>query len=377
MTDQRSDPVFDDLSLDGAPPRPPARKSPWDPSSKRRSRTFGFAAAVLVLAAIGAGVIAAQPFLVKMQRRMGPPPTAAELKQRIEACQRTDDLACLKEDWTDYLKLRPDDGVAMANLGIVLNRLDEHEAAVAQFKHSIEVGEGTYDLFAYYAESLRHLGRTDEAIDWSYKALSVVPRLVDVRGSLAKLLVVRHRPYEALSLLESFDADAVATGHPEYFGGQRISIESSLASGGVVDASTAAASAPPASPESATLRLPAFEHHFYAPVSVPGSKQAAFMIDTGATITTVGSEWLAQSNAKYRVTQSLRVMKLADGRRIATQQIALDSLRVGPFELHDVPAVTCPQCVSLLGQSALTHFDLQSSRTQGVEFLTLKPRQGG
>ena len=227
MTDQRSDPVFDDLPLDGAPPRPPARKSPWDPSSKRRSRTFGFA------------------------------------------------------------------------------------AAVAQFKHSIEVGEGTYDLFAYYAESLRHLGRTDEAIDWSYKALSVVPRLVDVRGSLAKLLVVRHRPYEALSLLESFDADAVATGHPEYFGGQRISIESSLASGGVVDASTAAASAPPASPES------------------------------------------------------------------ATQQIALDSLRVGPFELHDVPAVTCPQCVSLLGQSALTHFDLQSSRTQGVEFLTLKPRQGG
>ena len=101
------------------------------------------------------------------------------------------------------------------------------------------------------------------------------------------------------------------------------------------------------------------------------------MIDTGATITTVGSQWLAQTNATYRVTQPLRVMKLADGRRIATQQIAIDSLRVGPFELHDVPAVTCPQCVSLLGQSALTHFDLQSSRTQGVEFLTLKPRQGG
>ena len=52
------------------------------------------------------------------------------------------------------------------------------------------------------------------------------------------------------------------------------------------------------------------------------------------------------------------------------------SLRVGPYVLHDVPAVRCEHCVALLGQASLSHFDLHSTRTQGVEFLTLTPRGG-
>jgi phage FluMu protein Com len=51
-------------------------------------------------------------------------------------------------------------------------------------------------------------------------------------------------------------------------------------------------------------------------------------------------------------------------------------MAVGPFVLHDVPAVRCAHCVALLGQSSLSHFDLRSSRAQGVEFLTLTPRSG-
>ena len=31
-------------------------------------------------------------------------------------------------------------------------------------------------------------------------------------------------------------------------------------------------------------------------------------------------------------------------------------------------------CIALLGQSSLSHFDLRSSRTQWVEFLTMTPR---
>ena len=64
----------------------------------------------------------------------------------------------------------------------------------------------------------------------------------------------------------------------------------------------------------------------------------------------------------------------ADGRKVTAQGITISALSVGPYVLHDVTAVRCAHCVALLGQSSLSHFDLRSSRTQGVEFLTLTPR---
>jgi hypothetical protein len=48
---------------------------------------------------------------------------------------------------------------------------------------------------------------------------------------------------------------------------------------------------------------------------------------------------------------------------------------VGPFELKDVQASTCPSCDPLLGQTVLSKFDLRTSKVQGVEFVTLSPRQ--
>ncbi len=35
-----------------------------------------------------------------------------------------------------------------------------------------------------------------------------------------------------------------------------------------------------------------------------------------------------------------------------------------------------PEWEALLGQASLSHFDLRSTRTQGVEFLTMTPRNG-
>lgn len=49
-------------------------------------------------------------------------------------------------------------------------------------------------------------------------------------------------------------------------------------------------------------------------------------------------------------------------------------MKVGPFELKNVPAVVCADCVSLLGQASLTKFDMQSVRAQGVDFLLLAQR---
>jgi clan AA aspartic protease (TIGR02281 family) len=248
-----------------------------------------------------------------------------------------------------------------------MSHRDDDAHAVVEFKRAIDGGEGAYDLFAWYADSLARVGRPDEAIAWSYKSLSLVPNLVDVRGKLAKLLVAQGRPYEALSLLGSFDADAVAKGHEAYFEGPRIALESALNAGGPA----AAASAP-----SGSLRLPVMGSHFYAPVALGSGKSQAFLVDTGATVTTVPPELLDEAKVDYRVLQSVVTMTTADGRRVSAQGITIASLSVGPWLLHDVPAVRCAHCVALLGQSSLSHFDLRSSRTQGVEFLTLTPRGG-
>ena len=343
--------------------RPP--RSQWDSGSdKSHVKTFVLAAGLM--AAIGLGALALHADVAALWRKkFGPPLTTTELRAQIAACERQGDLACAQEAWTGYLKVRPGDGVAHANLGHVMSLRDDHAHAVVEFKSAIDSGEGAYDLFAWYGDSLSGMGRNDEAIDWYYRSLAIVPNLVDVRGKLAKLLMARGRRYEALSLLESYDADAAAKGRQGYFEGQRISIESAL---------TSAASPAPA--EVKSLRLPVMGSHFYAPVALGGGRPLAFVVDTGASVTTVTPEMLAESKVEYRVVQPVVTMTTADGRTVRAQGITIASLSVGPTVLHDVPAVKCTHCVALLGQSSLSHFDLKSSRAQGVEFLTMTPRGG-
>ena len=343
----------------------PAR-SPWDGGGDR-SHVKTFVLAAGLMAAIGIGALAVHADVAALWRKkFGPPLTAAELRAQITACERAGDMACAQDAWTGYVKLRPGDGVAHANLGHLMSQHDDNAHAVLEFKRSIELGEGTYDLFAWYADSLSGLGRNDEAIDWYYRSLAIVPNLVDVRGKLAKLLMGTGRRYEALSLLESYDAIAASEGRSGYFEGQRISIETTMSG----------SAAPAAGAEARSLRLPVMGSHFYAPVALGDGRPSAFVVDTGATATTVTQEMLDAAKADYRVVQPVVTMTTADGRTVHAQGISIAKLTVGPWVLHDVLAVKCSHCIALLGNSSLSHFDLKSTRTQGVEFLTLTPRGG-
>ena len=291
-------------------------------------------------------------------------PTPQAYRQDAVACLRKRNLDCAQKNWEAYLRLRPDDANAAANLGIVMNRRDDHQGAIKQFERAIDLGEGTYDLFALYADSLGKVGRIDDAIDWSYKALVVVPRLVDVRSSLAKLLVLQKRHFEALAVLSSHDAQQAITGRPPYFEGQRIAIESALSR---VDAASGT--------ETKALRLAKTGDHFYAPVTVGEARPAGFVVDTGATVVALDDAYLESSKAVYKVVGGTAPMKTADGRTVTGRRITMASLRVGPWELKNVPAFACKGCAPLLGQSALSRFDMSSTKTQGVEFLTLSARR--
>jgi predicted aspartyl protease len=290
-------------------------------------------------------------------------PTAQGYKDAVGTCMRDRDYACAEKNWTQYIRLRPTDGNAIANLGIVMNRRDNHKGAVVQFERAIDLGEGTYDLFAFYADSLAKVGRTEDAINWSYKSLAVVPRLVDVRGSLAKLLVLQKRYYEALSLLGSFDDQMVAKGQQPYFEGQRIAIETALSR-----------TTGNAAVERASLRLPKYGEHFYAPVTIGESRPQAALVDTGASRVTMSDDYLAQSKVSYKPAGGSISLRTADGRKVMGRPVTLQSMRVGPYELKDVTAYTCKDCTLLLGQSTLSKFDMKSSKVQGVEFLTVSPR---
>ena len=328
-------------------------------SPHHKVKVFTVACAVLLVLGVG-NLLMTRGYVQRfLNRNLG----AEDFKAQAIRCASTRDLACQENNWREFIALQPDDAMAAARLGIILNQRGNYEEAAIHLKHSLDLGTGTYDLFAFYADSQAKLGHTDEAIEWSYKALSVVPNLVDVRGSLASLLLKQKRPYEALSLLLSYDSQLEAKGRPAYFVGQRIAIET------VIDQDHGDRLL-----ERTALRLPAYGGHFYAPVGIGSNKPKPFMVDTGASVTSFSETMLRESAAIYRVTQPQVRMTTADGRKIMAQGILLESLKVGPFELKNTPAVVCANCVALLGQASLANFDMQSSRIQGVDFLQLSRR---
>ncbi|WP_208509647.1 retroviral-like aspartic protease family protein [Variovorax paradoxus] len=336
----------------------------WDHRFSQRRGVKVFAWTCLVLAAVSFASIATtrgywQRWLNKDNL------TAEDFRGQAGRCAREADLACEEANWQDYVRLLPGDTLGLANLGMAQARRGKHQQAVENFERAEALGEGAYDLFAFHADSLSKLGRGEEAIAWSYKALAAQPALVDVRARLARLLVAAGRPYEALSLLQAYDSQAQARGSPLYFAGQRIAIETAIdQSGGA------------AAPERAGLRLPAYGGHFFAPVNLGEAKAMAFMVDTGATRLSLAEETLRQSKAAYRVVDPSVRMFTADGRRVVAKAIVIDAIRIGRFELKNVQAITCADCLPLLGQSVLSMFDMRSSKVQGLEFMTLVKRGG-
>lgn len=333
-----------------------------NPDRSQRSLVLVFLIACLALVALNATlVIDRRGGLKRLLNKESL--TAEDHLAQVRRCAQEGDATCQEQGWRDYIASRPNDGKGRANLGMVLNRQGRHADAVEQFKAAIGLGEGAYDLFAYHADSLAKLGRTEEAIEWNYKALSVVPALVDVRGDLARLPVAAKRPYEALAVLQAHDNHLESLGQAAYFSGQRIAIQTAIEQ----DTS-------PASTERKALRLPSYAGHFFAPVALGDAKPVPFMVDTGATRTTLSEKLLKESKATYRVTQANVQMVTADGRRVTAQAITLDAVSIGWFRLTNVQALVCRDCSSLLGQSTLSGFDMQSSKVQGVESLVLVQR---
>lgn len=258
------------------------------------------------------------------------------------------------------LERSPDDAFLKANLAFALTRQNKHGEAIPLYEELIKDGDAAYDLFAFYAVSLQATGKNEEAIAWNYRALSIVPKLADVRHNLAKLLVKVGRPYEALSLLASFDGTLEAQGNPPFFKAQRIAIQTSL----------------PREQNTQALadRSAKIGGHFYFSVLGQNGESAAFLIDTGASHTVMSPQTLAALGFTIPQHAKQVTLTIGDNRRINGQEFELPSLRLGPFQLKNVPVVICANAPALLGQSTLAHFDLMTQKDNGCDFLILRMR---
>ena len=182
-------------------------------------KTFVLAAGLM--AAIGLGALAVHADVAALWRqKFGPPLTHRRDARAHRRCERQGDLACA-QDTLDAVAAACGPTTASR---VPISACDARSATTTRTRWwnssaPSTCGEGTYDLFAWYADSLAAHGPQRRGDRLVYRSLAIVPKLVDVRGKLAKLLVAQGRRYEALSLLESFDSDAARQGRQGYFEG--------------------------------------------------------------------------------------------------------------------------------------------------------------
>ncbi|MBS0297759.1 MAG: retroviral-like aspartic protease family protein [Proteobacteria bacterium] len=283
-----------------------------------------------------------------------------------KACLRDEDLACAEADYIAYLKKYPNDADANAVLAITLTKDGRHKEALPYYRKAQSLGVSTYDFWASYAISLDATGDLDGAIAANQASLKIVPRLVDVRGSLANQLVRKGKKQEALELLESFDRSLVDQGSTPYFTDQIARIKQGMgqaAEASADDASGAqtAGSALPAPPGTTLVQLKPGPGVLYVPVLLNGAVEADFVVDSGATDVVLSSDVAQQLMRKGKLGGGDYLGSghaiLADGSRVPAMVYNLRSLKVGGREVKNVTASVSPgKGQLLLGQSFLRRF---------------------
>jgi aspartyl protease family protein len=98
--------------------------------------------------------------------------------------------------------------------------------------------------------------------------------------------------------------------------------------------------------------------HFYASGTVNG-RSMRFLVDTGATLTTLSRTDARRLGVDYRSGTPSKVM--TGSGEVGGWRVSLDSVRVGPTTVRDVQAFVVDNDalpVGLLGMSFLGHFDM-------------------
>jgi clan AA aspartic protease (TIGR02281 family) len=278
-------------------------------------------------------------------------------------CFRDSDYDCAEVMFNRHLAANPRDGRALGYLARAQRRLEKYPDNVANSEKAFALGEANFELFHAYAESLEQVGRGADAIKWNYRALGISPNAYEAYNALVRQLMTNGKPDEALGLASAYDAALERRGRRKVFAAQRILIEEMLAK----DAKTPRRG-------KAELRLARLENHFFAPVKLGEAHYISFMVDTGASLTTMSQELFDLAKMPATTLDRNFQLRTADGRQIKGTKVRLPEIRVGQVALRGVEAFICDTCQLLLGQTTLQNFNLQQLRNEGAEYLILTER---
>jgi tetratricopeptide (TPR) repeat protein len=276
----------------------------------------------------------------------------------LRQCTESGDISCQVLAYKKLWELDPTSRSFGANYAARLTLTSQHKKAVRVFK-KLEVDNSfTWDMMAYYAKSLKALGKIEEAQKWNELALQVNPMAVDVTADLSDMLIKKGKVLEAYSLLNS-QLDSFPS-MKSWLDPHLVKAKEKISKEKIV-----------LSEKSIQLVAPSGRHHF-VPV-VLGDKRAVerFMIDTGATDMVAPTSAIKKSLPSLIGTGQQTRGKLADGRVVNMELLRIKNINIMGFEIQDVTLSHCEGCSYLLGKSALKNFNMKVESKGNLEYMTL------
>ncbi len=158
---------------------------------------------------LGTACLVMQPPLLAQAENPNPAspapasPTPNPADSLFQDAVKAQDPARQARLYRDYLKLKPDDAIALNNLGIALKKQGDYEAAVSSYRKAIQnVPPGdnprSAKIYNNLGEALRLQNKTPEALEAFNKALELDPKLGFAYNNVGKIYFSQNRLEDAI-----------------------------------------------------------------------------------------------------------------------------------------------------------------------------------
>jgi len=233
---------------------------------------------------------------------------------------------------------------------------EDYEKALVIYKKLMQESASPEQYIFNYASCLFHQSEVDEALKQHYHLFAIDDRYIDNVEGILKILLKQKKKHEGLSFLEGYLSKYPSA--LSYLGVYEHRFTQ------IVDTEDEAGST--------TIRIPEINRTFYAKVKI-GTNQYpyTYIIDTGATITTINPKMYKASEGVIRKTGESYTLVNADGSTTAAEEVFIDWIKIGGIELQNVRAVLKQKGDNLLGQNVLSKLKISIQKENNINIMTL------
>lgn len=233
---------------------------------------------------------------------------------------------------------------------------EDYEKALLIYKKLVKESDSPEQYIFYYASCLFHQGEIDEALKQHYQLFSIADHYVDNVEGILKILLKQKKKHEGLSFLEGYLSKYPSA--LSYLGVYEHRFNQ------IVEAKEEA--------DSAIIRIPEINRTFYAKVKIGTNKYPyTYIIDTGATITTISPKMYRANEGVIRKTGKSYTLVNADGSTNEADEVFIDWIKIGGIELQNVRAVLKQKGDNLLGQNVLRKLKISIQKENNINIMTL------